>query len=261
MDYVLVDPVVLPPEQAVFCTEQPVYLPECYQVNDRWQEIAETDIQRADQSLPEQGFVFCCFNQIQKLEPVMFAVWMRILRRVPDSILWLYSESEEAQDNLRRSASACGVAGERLVFAKRLSKDRHLERHRLADLFLDTRIYGAHTTASDALWSGLPVLTCLGEAFPARVAASLLQSVGMPELITHSLEEYEEQAVRLATRPADLALLREKLAYNRLRRPLFDTERFTRHLECAYELMWERHARGLSPAPLHVSALPTVNSR
>ncbi|MDG4555309.1 MAG: tetratricopeptide repeat protein [Candidatus Competibacter sp.] len=261
LDYVLVDPVVLPPEQAVFCTEQPVYLPECYQINDRWQEVAETDIQRVDQSLPEQGFVFCCFNQIQKLEPVMFAVWMRILRRVPDSILWLYSESEEAQDNLRRSASACGVADERLVFAKRLSKDRHLERHRLADLFLDTRIYGAHTTASDALWAGLPVLTCLGEAFPARVAASLLRSVGMPELITHSLEEYEEQAVGLATRPADLALLREKLAYNRLRRPLFDTERFTRHLECAYELMWERHARGLPPAPLHVPALPTVNSR
>ncbi|MCB1826606.1 MAG: tetratricopeptide repeat protein [Candidatus Competibacteraceae bacterium] len=257
LDYVVVDPVVLPPEQAVFCTEQPVYLPNCYQVNDRWQEIAETGIQRADQNLPEQGFVFCCFNQIQKLEPVMFSVWMRILLRVQDSVLWLYSESEEAQDNLRATATACGVAGERLVFAKRLPKDRHLERHRLADLFLDTRIYGAHTTASDALWAGLPVLTCLGEAFPARVAASLLHAVGLPELITHSLAEYEERAVRLATQPAELAALRDKLAYNRLRTPLFDTERFTRHLERAYELMWERDVQGLPPAPLHVSALPS----
>ena len=261
LDYVLVDPVVLPPEQAAFCTEQLVYLPECYQVNDRWQEIAETGIQRADQNLPEQGFVFCCFNQVQKLEPVMFAVWMRILHRVPGSVLWLYSESEEAQDNLRATATACGVAGERLVFAERLSKDRHLERHRLADLFLDTRIYGAHTTASDALWAGLPVLTCLGEAFPARVAASLLHAMGIPELITHSLEEYEEQAVRLATCSVELAALRDKLACNRLQTPLFDTERFTRHLERAYELMWECHARELPPAPLHVPALPTVNLR
>ena len=256
LDYVVVDPVVLPPEHAAFRTEQPVYLPECYQVNDRWQEIAETGIQRAGQNLPEQGFVFCCFNQIQKLEPVMFSIWMRILRRVSNSVLWLYSESEEAQDNLRATAAACGVAGERLVFAKRLPKACHLERHRLADLFLDTRIYGAHTTASDALWAGLPVLTCMGEAFPARVAASLLRAVGMPELITHSLEEYEEQAVRLATCSAELAALRDKLACNRLQTPLFDTERFTRHLERAYELMWERHARGLPPAPLHVPALP-----
>ncbi|MEZ5578651.1 MAG: UDP-N-acetylglucosamine-peptide N-acetylglucosaminyltransferase [Candidatus Competibacteraceae bacterium] len=257
LDYVIVDPVVLPPEQAVFCTEQPIYLPECYQVNDRWQEIAETGIQRVDQNLPEQGFVFCCFNQIQKLEPAMFSVWMRILLRVSDSVLWLYSESEEAQENLRAAAAACGVAGERLVFAKRLPKDRHLERHRLADLFLDTRIYGAHTTASDALWAGLPVLTCLGEAFSARVAASLLHAVGLPELITHSLVEYEERAVRLATQPTELAALRDKLAYNRLRTPLFDTERFTRHLERAYELMWERDVQGLPPAPLHVSALPS----
>ncbi|MEH6875636.1 MAG: tetratricopeptide repeat protein [Candidatus Competibacter sp.] len=257
LDYVVVDLIVLPPEQVVFCTEQPVYLPDCYQVNDRWQEIAETGIQRADQDLPEQGFVFCCFNQIQKLEPAIFSVWMRILLRVSDSVLWLYSESEEAQDNLRAAAAACGVAGERLVFAKRLPKDRHLERHRLADLFLDTRIYGAHTTASDALWAGLPVLTCLGEAFPARVAASLLHAVGLPELITHSLVEYEERAVRLATQPTELAALRDKLVYNRLRTPLFDTERFTRHLERAYELMWERDLQGLPPAPLHVSAMPS----
>ena len=254
--YIIADPVVLPEELLEYFSECPVYLPDCYQVNDRWQDIAATGIRREDQNLPESGFVFCCFNQIQKLEPVMFAAWMRILRRVPDSVLWLYSDSEEAQANLRSTAAAWGIDGERLVFAKRLPKDRHLERHRLADLFLDTRLYNAHTTASDALWAGVPVLTCMGEMFPARVAASLLQAVGLPELITHSLEAYEERAVRLATRPAELAELRAKLAENRLRTPLFDTERFARHLERAYELMWERHVRGLPPAPLWVPSLP-----
>jgi predicted O-linked N-acetylglucosamine transferase (SPINDLY family) len=255
LDYLLVDPVVLPPEQAAFCVEQPAFLPECYQVNDRWQEIAETGVRRADQGLPETGFVFCCFNQIQKLEPVMFEVWMRILRRVAGSVLWLYSESEEARGRLRATANARGIAGERLIFADRLPKTRHLERHRLADLFLDTRLYNAHTTASDALWAGVPVLTCPGETFPARVAASLLQAVGLPELITDTLEEYEERAVRLAMQPGELAELYAKLADNRLRTPLFDTERFARHLERAYEMMWERHARGLPPAPLRVPSL------
>jgi predicted O-linked N-acetylglucosamine transferase (SPINDLY family) len=236
MDYLLADPVALPRDQAAFCTEQPVWLPECYQVNDRWQDIAETGIRRADHGLPDQGFVFCSFNQIQKLEPVMFAVWMRILERLPGSLLWLHTHSEETPE--------------------RLPKARHLERHRLADLFLDTRIYNAHTTASDALWAGVPVLTCIGEAFPARVAASLLQAIGLPELITHSLEEYEALAVRLATQPVELAGLRAKLADHRLRMPLFDTERFARHLERAYELMWERHVQGLPPTPLQVPPLP-----
>ena len=144
------------------------------------------------------------------------------------------------------SATICG----------RLPKDQHLERHKLADLFLDTRIYNAHTTASDALWAGLPVLTCIGDDFPARVAASLLQAVGLPELITHSLKEYEEYAIRLATQPEELAELKHKLAANRLQTPLFDTERFTRHLERAYVMMWERHLQGLPPAPLRVESLP-----
>jgi protein O-GlcNAc transferase len=256
LDYLLVDPVVLPPEQSWLYTEQPIWLPECYQVNDRWQEIAETGDRRAEHGLPEQGFVFCCFNQVQKLEPVMFEIWMRILQRVSGSVLWLYTESEEARERLRATAAVRGVASERLIFAGRLSKARHLERHRLADLFLDTRVYNAHTTASDALWAGLLVLTCPGEAFPARVAASLLQAVGLPELITSSLEEYEELAVRLASRSAELMALREKLCRNRLRTPLFNTERFARHLEQAYQLTWERHVQGLPPAPLRIAPLP-----
>ncbi|HOW75872.1 MAG TPA: tetratricopeptide repeat protein [Candidatus Competibacteraceae bacterium] len=258
MDYLLADPVVLPADQAAFCTEQPAWLPECYQVNDRWQNIAETSVRRADHGLPDQGFVFCSFNQMQKLEPVLFAVWMRILGQTPGSVLWLHTHSEEAPEHLRAEAARHGIADERLMFAERLPKAQHLERHRLADLFLDTRIYNAHTTASDALWAGVPVLTCIGEAFPARVAASLLRAIGLPELITHSLEEYESLAVRLATRPAELAGLRAKLADHRLRMPLFDTERFARHLERAYELMWERHVQGLPPAPLHIPALPAM---
>ncbi|MBK8897672.1 MAG: tetratricopeptide repeat protein [Candidatus Competibacteraceae bacterium] len=258
LDYLLVDPVVLPPEQTQFCTERPVWLPECYQVNDRWQDIAETGVRRADQGLPESGFVFCCFNQVQKIEPLMFGLWMRVLQQVPGSVLWLYSESEEVHERLRANAGSHGVAGERLIFAGRLPKARHLERHRLADLFLDTRLYNAHTTASDALWAGLPVLTCPGEAFPARVAASLLRAVGLPELIAASLRDYEAHAVGLAHDPAQLQRLRETLWRNRLRAPLFDTDRFARHLESAYRSIWERHAGGLPPAPLRVRPLPPV---
>ena len=254
--YIIADPVVLPENNLRYFSECPVYLPECYQVNDRWQSIAETGVTRADQGLPESAFVFCCFNQIQKIEPVIFAVWMRILSQVPESVLWLYSKREDVRHHLQATALTHGIAGERLIFAERLPKDQHLERHKLADLFLDTRIYNAHTTASDALWAGLPVLTCMGDAFPARVAASLLHAVGLPELITHSLQEYEQCAIRLATQPTQLMELKQKLAANRLQTPLFDTERFTRHLERAYAMMWERHAQGLPPAPLRVEPLP-----
>ncbi len=257
--YIIVDPIVLPEGLRSYFTEQPVYLPDCYQVNDRWQEIAETGVQRRDAGLPEDAPVFCCFNKPSKLEPVMFAVWTRILEQVPGSVLWLLVSEPEIAANLRRAAERHDIGGERLIFAERLPKDRHLERHRLADLFLDTRLYNAHTTASDALWAGLPVLTCVGEAFPARVAASLLHAIRMPELITHSLEEYEELAVQLATHPDELAALREKLAYNRLRTPLFDTERFARHLERAYEMMWERYVQGLPPAPLRVAPLSSTS--
>ena len=254
--YIIADPVVLPETLQPYFTEQPIYLPECYQVNDQEQMIATTGIKRQDVGLPETGMVFCCFNKSSKFDPVMFAIWTRILNQVPGSVLWLLASKPDVASNLRREAESRGIAGERLIFAERLPKDRHLERHRLADLFLDTHLYNAHTTASDALWAGLPVLTCIGQTFQARVAASLLQAVGMPELITHSLEEYESLAVRLATHPAELATLREKLAHNRLRTPLFNTERFARHLEQAYAMMWDCYSRHLPPAPLHVPPLP-----
>jgi predicted O-linked N-acetylglucosamine transferase (SPINDLY family) len=258
--YILADSTVLPAEQAEFFTEQPVYLPDCYQVNDRWQEIAETGISRADQGLPEKGFVFCCFNQANKLDPVMFAVWVRILKELPGSVLWLLLTRAEMQDNLRREAEAHGVAGERLIFAKHLPKDRHLERHRLADLFLDTRLYNAHTTASDALWAGLPVLTCRGQAFAARVGASLLQAVGLPQLITENLKEYHRLAIHLATQPQELLELRNRLLKNRLSTPLFDTERFVRHLEQGYRIMWARYQRAEEPQAIRVTPLAPADS-
>jgi len=256
ISYIIADPIVLPEDIQSYFTEKPVYLPECYQINDREQVIATTGIGRKDEGLPEAGIVFCCFNKSSKLDPLMFAVWTRILQQVPNSVLWLLASKPEVITNLRREAEDRGIAGERLIFAERLPKDRHLERHRLADLFLDTQFYNAHTTASDALWAGLPVLTCIGQTFQARVTASLLQAIGMPELITHSLEEYEALAVRLATQPIELESLREKLAYNRLRTPLFDTKRFTQHLERAYEVMWERYTQGLPPVSLWVTPLP-----
>lgn len=255
LHYILVDPSVLPPAEARFFSEQPVYLPGSYQVNDRWQAIAETGINRADQGLPDEGFVFCCFNQAYKLDPVMFAVWMRLLGRVPDSVLWLYSNDDEIKDRLRQEAENRGIHGGRLIFARHLPKDRHLERYRLADLFLDTRIYGAHTTASDALWAGLPVLSYRGPTFAGRVGASLLQAIGLPELITDSLEGYEQRAVHLANHPEELAGLRDKLWQNRLTEPLFDTEGFVKNLERAYLAMWDRHRRGERPEAIWLSSL------
>jgi protein O-GlcNAc transferase len=256
IDYILVDPLVLPTENLPFFTEQPLYLPECYQVNDRWQEIADTAPTRASEGLPEQGVVFCCFNEPLKIEPVIFEIWMRVLRRVEGSVLWLLASNGQARSNLRAEAASRGVAPERLVFARRLPKSEHLKRHQLADLFLDTRIYNAHTTASDALWAGVPVLTCPGDAFPARVGTSLLRAVGLDEMIAADFDAYEELAVVLAVDPEQRLRIRDKLRNNRLTEPLFDTGRFVRHLEGGFRTMWENHAAGRRPRPLHVPQEP-----
>jgi protein O-GlcNAc transferase len=251
VQYILVDPIILPPQQARFYTEAPVYLPDSYQVNDRWQVIAKTGTRRSDHGLPECGVVFCCFNSGRKIEPSVFEVWMSILRRVPGSVLWLLEYAGVASA-LRQEARARGIEGERLVFAGWEPKDLHLERVGLADLFLDTLTYNAHTTASDALWAGVPVLTRPGDALAARVAASLLSAAGLPELIVESLDEYERLAVELATCPEALAAVRAKLRKNRLHCPLFDTERFARHLERAYRMMWEIYESGAPPRPITV---------
>lgn len=244
IDYLVADEFVIPRDQHAHYREKVVYLPDSYQANDSTRKIAERAPARRDEGLPEQGFVFCCFNNNFKLTARMFDIWMRLLRRIDGSVLWLLKGNPAVQDNLRQEAQRSGVAPERLVFARRTKLEQHLARHRLADLFLDTLPYNAHTTASDALWAGVPVLTSVGTTFAGRVAGSLLRAVGLPELITRTTEEYEALALKLATEPGLLPKVREKLERNRQTAPLFDADRFRRHLEAAYTTMWEIHQRG-----------------
>jgi predicted O-linked N-acetylglucosamine transferase (SPINDLY family) len=247
MDYIIADAVVIPPEQRTFYTEKVVYLPDAYQANDTKRRFAERVPAREEFGLPEQAFVFCCFNNTYKITPDMFDIWMRLLGRVEGSVLWLLQHNELTPRNLRREAEQRGIAPERLVFAKGIPLEEHLARHRLADLFLDTLPYNAHTTGNDALWAGLPLVTCQGATFPGRVASSLLRAAGLPELIAGSLAEYEELALKLAQDRALLASLKAKLARNRETCALFNSERFARHIEAAYTTMWERSRRGDAP--------------
>ena len=255
IDYIIADAMVLPVEQQPYYTEKVVYLPDCYQVNDTKRKIAERTPTRQEMGLPEHAFVFCCFNNNWKITPAIFDVWMRLLHQVEGSVLWLLGDNEGAERNLRNEAQRRGIDPSRLVFAGRLPPAEHLARHRLADLFLDTLPYNAHTTASDALWVGLPVLTCKGEAFAGRVAASLLHAVGIPELITSNLEDYQTLALKLARDPALLAEIKAKLVRNRDTCPLFNTERFARHIEAAYTTMWETWQRGEVPKSFSVEPI------
>lgn len=255
LDYLIADATVLPPEHADGATECVVWLPHSYQPNDRRRVIDAVEPDRAALGLPDAGFVFCCFNNNFKITPAVFDVWMRLLRQVDGSVLWLLQDNPAASDNLRREALARGVAAERLVFAARVDLARHLARHRAADLLLDTLPCNAHTTASDALWAGLPLLTCLGGAFAGRVAASLLKAVGLPELVTTSLPEYEALALALAREPHRLNALRERLARQREHAPLFDSARYTRDLETAYATMHDRAQRGLAAASFAVDPI------
>jgi predicted O-linked N-acetylglucosamine transferase (SPINDLY family) len=254
IDYVIADEVVAPFADQPHFSESIVHLPDSYWVNDRDRAVSDKTPTRAEVGLPAEGFVFCCFNQSAKVTPAIFEVWMRLLHRVENSVLWLFQGNEAVVANLRREAGERGIVPSRLVFARRLPIEQHLARHRLADLFLDTLPCNAHTTAVDALWVGLPVLTCRGEAFAARVAASLLGAVGLPELIAGNLEDYEDLAMRLATEPSMLSEIRARLERNRLTTPLFDTDRFRRSIEAAYSEMWEIWQRGEAP---HAFAVPS----
>jgi protein O-GlcNAc transferase len=252
-DYIIADQCVIPPGDRDFYTEKVVYLPNCYQANDRKRIISARDFSRAECGLPQIGFVFCCFNNNHKITPDVFDRWMRILKKVGGSVLWLVEDNTYVAANLRKEAKARHVDPDRLIFAKRMHLPDHLARHRLADLFLDSLPYNAHTTASDALWAGLPVLTQIGVTFPGRVAASLLNAIGLPELITTTPQAYEDLAVQLATSPERLAATKRKLAHNRLTTSLFDTKAYTRHLEAAYTRMYERYQAGLGPDHMSVS--------
>jgi len=247
IDYILADRFVLPEKHQPDYSEKVVYLPDSYQVNDAARAIAERIPTRAQAGLPHNAFVFCCFNNSYKIMPSMFEVWMKLLREIPESALWLLEDNREASQSLQHCAQASGVDPARLVFAARLAPPEHLARHRLADLFLDTLPYNAHTTASDALWAGLPVLTCAGHTFAGRVAGSLLGAVGLAELVTQNLRDYETLALKLARAPALLAQVRGRLERNRSTAALFDAERFRRHIEAAYQMIWETSQRGERP--------------
>lgn len=260
-DYLLTDRIVTPPEQAPLYSEQLAYLPETFQPNDDRQPIAPGRAKRSEYGLPEEGFVFCSFNQAYKIEPVLFDLWMELLREAPDSVLWLHRHNETAPANLQREAAKRGVAPERLVFADRPEKPVHLRRLALADLALDTRLYNGHTTSSDALWAGVPVLTIRGGHYAARVSASVLAAIGLPDLVAGDLETYRATALKLARDPAALANVKARLARNRTSLPLFDSPRFTRHLEAVYRAAWQRREAGLPPAPIDVKPLPRTPAR
>ncbi len=252
IDYIFADPIIIPEEDRCFYAEHVVYLPS-YQVNDNKRQISNSAPNRDECGLPERAFVFCCFNNAFKITPELFGVWMRILRSVDDSVLWLRRHNDRAAENLRREAERRGVSADRLVFAERVpTAADHLARHALADLFLDTLPYNAHTTASDALWAGLPVITCLGKAFPGRVAASVLKSAGLDEFVTTSVDEYESLAVALAHDRPRLEALKAKVAHNRGHSLLFDTDRFRRNIEHAYATMVEMQRRGEAPRSFSV---------
>ena len=254
IDYIIADHTLIPEDCRQYYSEKIAYLPFSYQANDNKKQIAEKKASRPELGLPEQGFVFCCFNNNYKINPPIFDSWMRILGQVEGSVLWLLEDNRFIAQNLRLEAIKRNIKPERLIFAPRLSLAEHLARHQAADLFLDTLPYNAHTTASDALWAGLPVLTCVNAAFASRVAASLLKAIGLPELITTNTEEYESLAIALANDSARLQQLREKLAEQRLSAPLFNTPLFAQQIEAAYQQMMERYWDDLTID--HIQHLP-----
>jgi predicted O-linked N-acetylglucosamine transferase (SPINDLY family) len=243
IDYIIADRIIVPEEYQSLYSEKVIYLPTCYQVNDQKRSISEKIYTRNELGLPSTGFIFCCFNANYKITPAIFDIWMRILNSVPESVLWLFQDCEKSANNLRMEAEKRGVNSQRLVFAISMPLSEHLARHKLADLFLDTFPCNAHTTTSDALWAGLPLLTYAGESFASRVAASLLNAVGLPELVTYSPKDYENLAVALAKDPERLRHAREKLCSNLSQSALFDTARFTKDLEDLYVQLLENATR------------------
>lgn len=251
-DYIVVDRTVVPPGEEQFLAEQPIVMPHSYQVNDNAQPVSTRAFQRAEFRLPAKGFVYCSFNNTYKIDPTMFDLWMRLLRARPDSVLWLLKSNDLAEANLKREALRRDVAAERLIFSGKLPKDEHLARLALADLGLDTWVCNGHTTTSDALWAGVPVVALRGKHFASRVAASLLEAVGLPELVASSLEEYEALALKLAEDEAMQMALRAKLQRQRLIWPLFDTQRFVRNLEAGFAEAWSIFAANETPRPILV---------
>lgn len=261
IQYRITDRVATPPSQLDYWSETLIFLPDTFYIYDAAEPLVDVPVTRADYGLPATGIVFCAFHNHYKIDPGIFDVWMRILRRVPGSVIWLSGRDHVAMENLKREATVREVDAARLCFAPIESRDRYRARFRLADLYLDTRYFTAMTTACDALWAGLPLITCPGEAFTSRVCASLLSAIGLEDCILPDLDAYEHMAVGLASDPSRLAGLRERLARNRLSTPLFDTEARVRQLEAAFAEMWRRHLAGLPPASFDVKRQPKPEFR
>ena len=257
IDYIIADSVVIPNNQKDHYSEKIIYLPNTYQATDNKRFISNKKILKVDLGLPSEGFIFCCFNNVHKISPTEFNIWMRLLIAVDGSVLWLYSQNDLVKTNLRQEAENRGVAGERLIFAERMPQEDHLARLQLADLFIDTFHYNAHTTCSDAIWAGLPVVTKLGQGFPARVAGSILKSIGLSELVTQSYEEYELLIMTLAKDRNYLKNVKEKLTRNQLSKALFNTELFTKHLETGYSSAYQKYFEGQQPEAIYVANQPT----
>jgi predicted O-linked N-acetylglucosamine transferase (SPINDLY family) len=259
LDYIIADATVIPPGADAYFSEQVVRLPHCYQPNDSSRTVAATPADRAAANLPTDAFVFCCLNNAYKIVPALFDTWMRVLKRVPNSVLLLYGDSADLAANLRHEAQLRSVDGQRILFAPPLPHEEHLRRLQLCDLFLDTWPYNAHTTGSDALWAGLPVLTCMGRTFAGRVGASMLRAVNLPELITADPASYESMAVRLASEPGVLQALRARLAHGRVEGTLYDTVRYTGQLEAAYRQMMRLARDGKPAQSFEVAGLDLVD--
>ena len=252
-DYLIADRTIIPDKSQVYYSEKIVYLPS-YQVNDSKQEVPRTALSRQELNLPTSWFVYCCFNANYKITPTTFDGWMRILKKVPESVLLLYTDIKSAAENLKLEAEKRGVNPDRLIFGGRLLRKEYLARCMAADLFLDTLPYNAGASASDALWAGLPVLTCMGESFASRVAASLLYAIKLPELVTETQADYEALAIEMATNPGKLKAIKDKLESNRLTTPLFDTAQFAKHIEAAYTNMYERYQADLPADNIYIEA-------
>lgn len=253
VDYIIADKTLIPPELQQYYLEKIIYLPNSYQVNDRKRLISDKLLTKEQLGLPANGFIFCCFNKNYKITSVVFASWMRILNKVHGSVLWLFDDNPMAVENLRQETLRYRIDPNRLIFAKEVSLPDHLARHGQADLFLDTLPYNAHTTTSDALWAGLPVLTLIGSSFASRVSASLLNAVGLQELITNTIEDYEELAIELACNQKKLAEIRKTLTTNRLKSALFDTPLFTKNIEAAYLKVHQRYHLNLIPENMFIT--------
>ena len=253
IDYIIADPVTIPDENRDFYSEKIIYMPHTYQANDDKRKIAKTNSKRVDFNLPEKGFVFCCFNQIYKISPKEFNIWMRLLRNVNNSVLWLIKSNKWVEQNFSKEAKRQGIDPLRIVFAEKLSHSEHLARHKHADLFIDTFNYNAHTTASDALWAGLPIVTKQGKQFSARVTSSLLTACGLSELITKNEKEYEDLIYELATNPKKLKTISLKLSENKKNKPLFNTKQYTNNFENGLQKAYELYFNGEHPKNIFVN--------